>query len=586
MSKIPFFFRQHLWGHDDTFFQVNDQQEIQFQGSRYEFSGKTYPKFIPYIKQVLGVDITQMQPLSPQAEHKIPDPVVNEAFFSAIKSNLKADQINVEPLVRLKNSHGQTTCQEIYKIVYYGEMNRLVDAVVYPETEQEAEAIIAAAYEHGVCLVPYGGGTNVTSALLLPDGEERMIVSIDMRRMNKIEWINEENFTACIQAGIRGEQLEKELNAKGYILGHQPDSVEFSTLGGWISTNASGMKKNRYGNIDQIVETVYMITPKGQLHQQEGLPRTSMGIKPQHAIFGSEGNLGLITKAVVKIHKMPEATEYESLVFKDFQTGVNFVKALSKTNYVPASFRLVDNFQLTFGQVFKQESTGLSKWMSKLSFWMLEKVKKFNLKEVALATIVMEGSKEEVAYQKKQLKRLAAKFGAVAAGGKNGKGGYNLTFMIAYIRDFLFEYKIIGDTLETSVPFDKINTVIKAVEECYQREYAALGIQANPYISYRIPQIYHTGVCIYFMFGIFTEGLDQPEEAFTDLEHKIRATIVEHGGAISHHHGVGKLRKDFMPQMISKHSRELVKGIKQAADPTNVFGIRNNVFALTEEQDQ
>lgn len=216
---------------------------------------------------------------------------------------------------------------------------------------------------------------------------------------------------------------------------------------------------------------------------------------------------------------------------------------------------------------------------------MLEKVKGFDLKKVSLATIVMEGTNAEVSYQKKQLKRLAARYEAVSAGGKNGKGGYNLTFLIAYIRDFLFEYRIIGDTLETSVPYDKINTVISAVEECYHREYAALGIKAKPYISYRIPQIYHTGVCIYFMFGIYTEGLDHPEEAFTALEHKIRETIVAHGGAISHHHGVGKLRKDFLPAMLSKHSREVVKGIKQAADPTNVFGIRNNVFALNKDQD-
>jgi len=203
--------------------------------------------------------------------------------------------------------------------------------------------------------------------------------------------------------------------------------------------------------------------------------------------------------------------------------------------------------------------------------------------QIALSTIVMEGSREEVKYQQKQLKKLANKYGALAAGGKNGKGGYNLTFMIAYIRDFLFEYRIIGDTLETSVPYDKIKPVIAAVEKCYDEAYRALGIKAKRYISYRIPQIYHTGVCIYFMFGIYTEGLEHPEEAFSELEHKIRQTIVDHGGSISHHHGVGKLRKDFLPAMTSKHSRDLVRSIKKATDPSNVFGIKNNVFALKED---
>ncbi|MFY0600524.1 MAG: FAD-binding oxidoreductase [Cyclobacteriaceae bacterium] len=585
-KKTPFSFRSHLWGHDDTFFEVNKDQIIELKGNRYEFSGLTYPKFIPYIKEVLGVDITTVAPLSPQAEHAISEPIENKEFINAISSHLKTDQINKEPLQRLHNSHGQTTCFEVYKIVYHGKMSRLVDMVLYPETEEDAALIIEQARVYDVCIVPYGGGTNVTSALLLPDNEDRMIISLDMSRMNKIEWINEENQTACVQAGIKGLDLEDQLNAKGYILGHQPDSVEFSTLGGWISTNASGMKKNKYGNIDDIVETVYMVTPNGALEQREGMCRTSMGIKAQASLFGSEGNLGLITKAVVKIHKKPEVTQYESLIFKDFTTGIAFIKELSKTNFVPASIRLVDNFQLGFGQVFKQDSKGLQKVISKLLIGFLKNVKGFDLKQIALSTIVMEGSKDEVSYQKKQLNKLAKKYGALAAGGKNGKGGYNLTFMIAYIRDFLFEYHIIGDTLETSVPYDKIQTVIKAVEECYHKEYNALGIKANPYISYRIPQIYHTGVCIYFMFGIYTEGLPHPEDAFSDLEHKIRATIVENGGSISHHHGVGKLRKDFLPEITSKQSRDLVRGIKQATDPTNVFGIRNNVFALEENSDE
>ena len=581
-SKIPFSFRSHLWGHNDTFFEINKDQVIELRGNRYEFSGLKYPKFIPYIKEVLGVDITKVKPLSPQAAHLISDPVMNKAFITTITQKLNADQISQAPLIRLQNSHGQTTCQEVYKIVYHGKMSRLVDMVIYPESEKDAAMIIAEAKEKNVCIVPYGGGTNVTSALLLPENEVRMIVSLDMRRLNKVEWINEENQTACVQAGIKGLELDEQLNAKGFILGHQPDSVEFSTLGGWISTNASGMKKNKYGNIDDIVETIYMITPEGDLEQREGICRASMGIKPQASLFGSEGNLGLITKAVVKIHKKPELTRYESLVFKDFNTGIAFIKELSKTNYVPASMRLVDNFQLGFGQVFKEESKGFKKITSKLMIWVLNNVKGFDLKQIALSTIVMEGSKQEVIYQHKQLKALANKYGALAAGGKNGKGGYNVTFMIAYIRDFLFEYHILGDTLETSVPYDKIKTVIAAVEKCYSEAYQALNIKANPYISYRIPQIYHTGVCIYFMFGIYTEGIENPEDVFADLEHKIRETIVANGGSISHHHGVGKLRKDFLPMMSSKHSRDIVRSIKHATDPQNIFGIRNNVFALEE----
>ena len=116
---------------------------------------------------------------------------------------------------------------------------------------------------HDVCLVPYGGGTSVSAALKLPADETRFIVSVDMRRMDAIEWLDHENLRACVQAGITGSHLEERLAEQGFTCGHEPDSVELSTLGGWIATNASGMKKNRYGNIEDIVENVTMVTPRG-----------------------------------------------------------------------------------------------------------------------------------------------------------------------------------------------------------------------------------------------------------------------------------------------------------------------------------
>ena len=145
--------------------------------------------------------------------------------------------------------------------------------------------LIQMAAAHDVCLVPFGGGTNVTSALMIPDAEQRMIISVDMRRMDQIEWLNEEDRRVCVQAGITGSALESWLEDRGYCMGHEPDSVELSTLGGWIATNASGMKKNRYGNIEDIVENVTMISPKGSIEQVEPLSRASIGFKPQNILF-------------------------------------------------------------------------------------------------------------------------------------------------------------------------------------------------------------------------------------------------------------------------------------------------------------
>jgi alkyldihydroxyacetonephosphate synthase len=137
--------------------------------------------------------------------------------------------------------------------IKYTKLGRIPDVVVYPETEEQVSSLVEAANKHDVSLIPYGGGTNVTDALRCHPDERRTIVSVDMRRMNRIVWIDRENMMACIQAGAVGRHIISELKKYDVTMGHEPDSVEFSTLGGWIATNASGMKKNLYGNIEDLV---------------------------------------------------------------------------------------------------------------------------------------------------------------------------------------------------------------------------------------------------------------------------------------------------------------------------------------------
>jgi alkyldihydroxyacetonephosphate synthase len=400
--------------------------------------------------------------------------------------------------------------------------------------------------------------------------------------MDAIEWIDRENMRASVQAGITGAHLEARLADEGFTCGHEPDSVELSTLGGWIATNASGMKKNRYGNIEDIVENVTLVTPEGVIENLEAMPRVSMGVEPKEVAFGSEGNLGLITRAVIRIHRLPEVKKYGSYVFRDFKTGVDFLYELMREGTLPASIRLVDNVQFRFGQALKARPSGGDKLMSRVQQTFLESIKGFDLREMSAVTIVMEGTAAEVEYQEAQIKRAAGRHGGVSGGAHNGQRGYMLTYAIAYIRDFLADYHIIGETYETTVPWSRIHEVIAAVERKSQEMHRAAGLPGRSYVSPRITQLYHTGVCIYFSHGFSARGVERPDRVFGEIEHAMRETIMAHGGSISHHHGIGKLRRDFMPQTLTPAAIELLRDIKRAADPTNVFGIGNNVLAEEE----
>ncbi len=568
----------HKWGFKDTQFVMRPDRSVYVTGNRYAISGPDMPGVIPFAEDMLHIHLDQADLMPERQDKPVPPPRVNPAFLQALADSFPTSQVSQDDHARLLHSHGQTTADEVYKVLY-GALERVADLIFYPESEADAERIVQLAQAHNVVLVPYGGGTSVSAALKLPADEDRMIVVVDMRRMNKIEWIDRENYRASVQAGITGQQLEDALAAEGFTSGHEPDSMELSTLGGWIATNASGMKKNRYGNIEDIVENITMVTPRGVVEQTAAMPRIAMGMQFQNLLFGSEGNLGLITRAVIRLYQLPEVKKYGSLVFPDFKTGADFLYALTRAGVLPASIRLVDNIQFRFGQALKPRPTQQEALIGKAQKAYLLRVKGFDPHQLCAATIVMEGSAEEVAYQERIVNRLAAQYGGVAGGAANGRRGYMLTYAIAYIRDFLIDYQILGETYETTVPWDKIHDVIDAVTRKAQEQHTAYGLPGRPYVSPRITQLYHTGVCIYFTHGFSAKGVSDPDRVFSDIEHSLRETIIAHGGSISHHHGVGKLRKDFMADTVSPTTVELLKAIKQADDPDNIFGIRNNIFA-------
>ena len=566
----------HKWGFKDSSFIINDDNTVTFTGKRYEgISGERLPYLIPFVTKVLNTDIKK-EPYFKEIEKKyVTERKINQDFVNDIKSFFNDDQISFSDEERVLHSHGQNSPDEVFKVLY-DKLEKFTDIVVYVENEEDVINLIQKAKKHNVCLVPYGGGTNVTNALQLPEDEERMIVSVDTRRLNKIISIDTKNLLIEVEAGITGKHLEEELQKKGFTVGHQPDSIELSTLGGWISTNAAGMKKNKYGNIEDIVQNVVMVTPNGTINQIKPLVRSSIGIKTQNLLFGSEGNIGIITKAVLKIHKLPECSDYESVVLKDWDTGLDFMYELAHSSSVPASARMLDSLHYQFGSALKPEKNNIGKLKSKIQK-IVFKMKDFSTDDFVAAVFKLEGSFSEVEYQRKNIKRLAKKYNGLLGGSKEGKVGYNITMVIAYIREFFVPQGILGETLETAVPWSKVNQVKDEANKLLTELHKKYDLPGKPFFCSRISKVYHTGICMYNTMGINVRGIKNPEKVFSDIEHKIRECFIKNGGSISHHHGVGKLRKDFMPETISSGSIDVIQGIKKSQDPDNIFGISNNI---------
>lgn len=367
----------------------------------------------------------------PDMPKTFPKAKINEEFYSELKiSNISYSTEGEDRLIRC---HGQTL-HDIYTL-WQNSYKRIPDVVTWPQNHEEVVRLVQMAHRHNVVIIPFGGGTSVSGSITCPQNEERMICVLDTSQMNRMLWLNTENLTVCFESGILGQDLERELRKIGLTVGHEPDSYEFSSLGGWVATRASGMKKNVYGNIEDLVVQVKMVTAAaGVLERQCNAPRVSCGPDFNHIVLGSEGTLGVVTEVVLKVRPLPAVKRYGSLVFPNFEQGVNFMREVAKRRCQPASVRLMDNEQFLFGQALKPVKGWFSSLMDSFKRVYVTTVKGLDLSKICAATLLFEGDADSVKRQEELIYEIAKQYEGFPAGGQNGERGYILTFVIAYIR--------------------------------------------------------------------------------------------------------------------------------------------------------
>ena len=566
-----------VWGFSDTAFRIHDNDVVILSGNRYELAGKELPDLLGWVQDTIHPDVGLGNEYPSNYPPPIPESRVHNAFVEAIRQHVDEGQLCEDAEERLRHGHGQTQ-EDMYRIKY-GRLDRIPDLIVYPENDEEVTSIVRAALRHGVCLIPYGGGTNVSDALRCPEDEDRMIVSVDMCRMNRVLWIDPENRIACIQAGTVGRHIVAQLAEHGFMMGHEPDSIEFSTLGGWIATYASGMKKNRYGNIEDLVLDVTVVTARGKLERPTVAPRESVGVgDARRWIFGSEGSFGIVTQAVVRIFPLPEHQVYGSIIFPDLEQGVAFLYELTQSATPPASVRLVDNLQFQLGQMLKPRSTGLKRHKSTLEKWFVTRVKGFDPDNMTACTLVFEGTQQQVSAEQRTVYQIAKRHGGMKGGADNGKRGYQLTYGIAYLRDWILNHYLLAESFETSVAWSDALTLCNNVKHRLREEHRKRNLPGKPFATCRVTQVYPSGVCVYFYFAYYFKGVENPSQVFSEIEHAARDEVLNSGGSLSHHHGIGKIRRDFLPQVLSPGMLAWAKDIKNAIDPADVFGVGNQNF--------
>lgn len=538
-----------------------------------EFDSVARPYLWPWVKKVIPIKDRMAKPVARESIH-LPPPIQHLEFLEKLKNRLRPDQLSFDEEVRLCHSYGKSY-RDLLRM-RMGIVSRSPDLVIYPESHEEVEAIVLLAQEYNICLIPFGGGTNIVGAVEPSEKESRMVVTLHMGSMDRMLQIDQKSMTATFEVGILGPALEDKLNALGFSLGHVPDSFEYSSLGGWIATRSAGQQSDAYGKIEDMVVALKMVTPVGTLVTKP-TPACAIGPDLNRFAIGSEGTLGIITEATMRIHPVPLFKEYYGFLFPGFEEGVQAVYEMVQGSFRPSMIRLLDT-----GDTDLALHTGHKLSLLKQIKQYLQKLYLIHAKGFStpcLMLIGFEGEQEKVAISRDYCTKICKKNKGISAGPSVGKKWRKGRFDVPYLRDFIMDRSLMVDVAETATTWSNLLPLYYNVREAISSSMIKTGHPG--WVGCHISHSYVTGASLYFTYAC-QQALGHEFEQYNYIKGMATATIVNEGGSLSHHHSVGYEHKPWLKQEIGETGLKALQGLKTTLDPKNISNpcklMQNDLF--------
>jgi alkyldihydroxyacetonephosphate synthase len=546
---------------------IYEARHMKWWGWGYEdaeFRAVRHPNFWPYAKSVLDVETDDFPRREWSLESlELPEARTDERFMAKLRTSLTPGQITNDPKERVIHAYGKGF-RDLFRL-RHGMAAGAPDLIVYPESERDVCLALRAAADRDVVLIPFGGGSNIAGCLERMDSR-RMCVSLDMRRMRRVLAVDKRSCTAQIEAGVFGPDLEEQLAAHGTTLGHFPDSFLHSTLGGWIATRSAGMQSDKYGKIEDMVIAVRMATPEGVLETRV-VPKSSNGIDVKHLCIGSEGTLGVITEATMRVHPLPESRQVRGYLFPEFEGGVAAMHECVDQECMPAMVRLNDPDKTALSLAFRPPSAGLTKIVGSL-FKTYLRAKGFAQPKTCLMLTAFEGGARAVSRRLQQAEAIYKKCGAVGLGAGAGKSFEATKYDFPHIRDFLLDRNITTDVSETATVWSSIARLYQDTIAVLRAEIGKSGVR--PWAGCHISHTYQCGASLYFTFG-FRQQPGHEMEQYLQVKRAVQQSFIDHGATLSHHHAVGTEHLPWLAADISPVGVQAVSAIKQRLDPANIM---------------
>ncbi len=491
----------------------------------------------------------QDRPVPQTSEFTLPTPRVTPP--SAL-----ASQFSATPLDRLNHSGGKSfaDCARMW----LRQAPTPPDWVAFPEDEQAVIDILDWAQARNVAVIPYGGGSSVCGGVEAAVGDGYAgAVSMDMERLNRVLEVDPVSRAARIQAGALGPELEAQLKPHGLTLRHFPQSFEFSTLGGWIVTRAGGHYATQQTHIDDFVESIRMVTPRGVM-QSRRLPGSGAGPAPDRLVLGSEGTLGVLTEAWMRLQSPPRFRASASVKFNDYFRAAECVRALAQSGLGPTNCRLLDPQETVFAGVgdgsaailvlgFESSDHPLQAWMTRALELVSDHGGAFDADAVARSMAASDSTEHR----------------------SGAAGAWRDAFVrMPYWRDPAVGVGVIMDTFETAITWDRFADFYSGIKADMARAIKRATGQVVE-LSCRLTHVYPDGPAPYFTFA--TRAADgsvaSALAAWRDIKLAANAAVVAHGGTITHHHAVGRDHRSGYEREIDPLFTQMLAAAKHAVDP-------------------
>jgi alkyldihydroxyacetonephosphate synthase len=490
-------------------------------------------------------------------EVRLPAPRLPAAAREGLSAAVGADRVRDDREARVAHAAGRSYPDLVRLRV--GDGSSAPDAVVTPESVDQVRAVLAACAEGGVAVVPFGGGTSVVGGVEPVSDGFAGAVSIDLGSLDRVVSIDRTSLTATFEAGLNGPRIEGALGAEGLTLGHFPQSFEYSTVGGWIATRSAGVASTGYGRIDELVEGLRLVAPAGEVDAR-ALPASAAGPDLRELLVGSEGVLGVICQATLRVRRAPSERRYEGWWFGSFAEGREAFRVMEQADASPDVARLSDEDETRFSLVFASPGGAVERLGRAY-------LRARGRESGCLAIVGFEGTAEDVERRRVRTGSLLRAGGGIALGRRPGELWVRSRYTGPYLRDELLDRAILVDTLETAGSWTNLDSLYRATADALRSALSERG--TRPFVMCHVSHLYRSGASLYFTF--IARQQDDALAQWRAAKAAASEAIVAAGGTITHHHAVGRDHARWMRAEVGEMGLELIRAAKERLDPAGIM---------------